>query len=167
MTTPGGPGYAALQQPGPDADTVAVAGPERRLLGAARRRRPPGGVAVQERVDRVPGGTLVTRPVVLGGCLHAAWAESGRVFYGAQLRLARRRAHRHPSGRGRRGDAATASAFRVNRGLVVLNDLDNGGVWDLDDKPTKIDNWDALVPPTATDDKNTEEGREPRRRGRA
>ena len=46
-------------------------------------------------------------------------------------------------------------AFRVNRGLVVLNDLDNGGVWDLDDKPTKIDNWDALVPPTRTDDKNT------------
>ena len=111
----------------------------------------PGGVAVQERVDRVPGGTLVTRPVVLGGCLHAAWAESGRVFYGANC--------------GRTGDEPTATlpaegaqetrdgvAFRVNRGLVVLNDLDNGGVWDLNDKPTKIDNWDALVPPTRTDD---------------
>ena len=45
-------------------------------------------------------------------------------------------------------------AFRVNRGLVVLNDLDNGGVWDLDDKPTKIDNWDALTPPTRQDDEN-------------
>ena len=154
VTTPGGPRYAALQQPGPDADTVAVAGPERAVLVPLDGGISPGGVAVQERVDRVPGGTLVTRPVVLGGCLHAAWAESGRVFYGANC--------------GRTGDEPTATlpaegaeetrdgvAFRVNRGLVVLNDLDNGGVWDLDDKPTKIDNWDALVPPTRTDDKNT------------
>jgi hypothetical protein len=151
VTTPGGPRYAALQQPGPDADTVAVAGPERAVLVPLDGGASPGGVAVQERVDRVPGGTLVTRPVVLGGCLHAAWAESGRVFYGANC--------------GRSGDEPTATlpaegaqetrdgvAFRVNRGLVVLNDLDNGGVWDLDDKPTKIDNWDALVPPTRTDD---------------
>ncbi len=151
VTTPGGPRYAALQQPGPDADTVAIAGPERAVLVPLDGGASPGGVAVQERVDRVPGGTLVTRPVVLGGCLHAAWAESGRVFYGANC--------------GRSGDEPTATlpaegaqetrdgvAFRVNRGLVVLNDLDNGGVWDLDDKPTKIDNWDALVPPTRTDD---------------
>ncbi len=151
VTTPGGPRYAALQQPGPDADTVAVAGPERAVLVPLDGGVSPGGVAVQERVDRVPGGTLVTRPVVLGGCLHAAWAEAGRVFYGANC--------------GRAGDEPTATlpaegtqqtrdgvAFRVNRGLVVLNDLDNGGVWDLDDKPTKIDNWDALVPPTRTDD---------------
>ena len=154
VTTPGGPRYAALQQPGPDADTVAVAGPERAVLVPLDGGASPGGVAVGERVDRVPGGTLVTRPVVLGGCLHAAWAEAGRVFYGANC--------------GRTGDEPTATlpaegeqetrdgvAFRVNRGLVVLNDLDNGGVWDLNDKPTKIDNWDALVPPTRTDDENT------------
>src|SRR6478609_1532109 len=154
VTTPGGPRYAALQQPGPDADTVAVEGPERAVLVPLDGGISPGAVAVQERVDRVPGGTLVTRPVVLGGCLHAAWAEAGRVFYGANC--------------GRAGDEPTATlpaegsqetrdgvAFRVNRGLVVLNDLDNGGVWDLDDKPTKIDNWDALVPPTRTDDENT------------
>ena len=164
VTTPGGPRYAALQQPGPDAETVAVAGPERAVLVPLDGGASPGGVAVEERVDRVPGGTLVTRPVVLGGCLHAAWAEAGRVFYGANC--------------GRTGDEPTATlpaegaqetrdgvAFRVNRGLVVLNDLDNGGVWDLDDKPTKIDNWDALVPPTRTDDEEHQEGREPRRRG--
>jgi hypothetical protein len=151
VTTPGSPRYAALQQPGPDADTVAVEGPQRARLVPLDGGISPGGVAVQEQVDRVPGGTLVTRPVVLGGCLHAAWAEAGRVFYGANC--------------GRTGDEPTATlpaegteetrdgvAFRVNRGLVVLNDLDNGGVWDLDDKPTKIDNWDALVPPTRTDD---------------
>ena len=153
VTTPAGSRYAALQQPGPDADTVAIAGPTRTALVPLDGGESPGGVAVQEQVDRVPGTTLVTRPVVLGGCLHAAWAEAGQVFYGANC--------------GRRGDQPTATlpaegeedtrdgvAFRVNRGLVVLNDLDNGGVWDLNDKPTKIDNWDALVPPTRTDDEN-------------
>ncbi len=153
VTAPGGSRYAALQQPGPDADTVAVAGPVRTVLVPLDGGTSPGGVAIQEQVDRVAGSTLVTRPVVLGGCLHAAWAEAGQVFYGANC--------------GRRGDQPTATlpasgeedtrdgvAFRVNRGLVVLNDLDNGGVWDLDDKPTKIDNWDALVPPTRQDDDN-------------
>jgi hypothetical protein len=144
---------AALQQPGPASPTVVVAAVGRAvqvpLDGGASR----GGVVVGERVNRVPGATLVTRPVVLDGCLHAAWAEEGRVFYGANC--------------GRTGDETTATlpadgeqptrdgvAFRVNRGLVVLNDLDNGGVWDLDDKPTKIDNWDALTPPVRQDDKN-------------
>ncbi|HSO65754.1 MAG TPA: Ig-like domain-containing protein, partial [Ornithinibacter sp.] len=153
VTTPGGSRQAALQQPGPDADTVAVAGPDRTALVPLDGGISPGGVRVEERVGRVPGAALVTRPVVLGGCLHAAWAEAGQVFYGANC--------------GRSGDEPTATlpaegegetrdgvAFRVNRGLVVLNDLDNGGVWDLDDKPTKIDNWDALVPPTRADDEN-------------
>ncbi len=153
VTAPGSSRYAALQQPGPDADTVAVAGPVRTVLVPLDGGTSPGGVAIQEQVDRVAGSTLVTRPVVLGGCLHAAWAEAGQVFYGANC--------------GRRGDQPTATlpakgeedtrdgvAFRVNRGIVVLNDLDNGGVWDLDDKPTKIDNWDALVPPTKQDDDN-------------
>ena len=153
VTVPGGARYAALQQPGPEADTVAVEGPERAALVPLDGGVSPGGVRVEERVGRVPGATLITRPVVLGGCLHAAWAEAGQVFYGANC--------------GRAGDEPTATlpaegeedtrdgvAFRVNRNLVVLNDLDNGGVWDLDDKPTKIDNWDALVPPTRIDDKN-------------
>ena len=153
VTTPGGARVAALQQPGPDADTVAIEGPARAALVPLDGGISPGGVRVEERVGRVPGAGLVTRPVVLGGCLHAAWAEAGQVFYGANC--------------GRAGDEPTATlpaegeqdtrdgvAFRVNRDLVVLNDLDNGGVWDLDDKPTKIDNWDALVPPTRTDDEN-------------
>jgi hypothetical protein len=153
VITPGGSRFAMLQQPGPDADTVALASADRASLvpldgGAAR-----GGVAVTERVNRVPGAVVPTRPVVLAGCLHAAWAESGQVFYGANC--------------GRTGTQPTATlpapgrqqtrdgvAFRVNRGLIVLNDLDNGGVWDLEDRPTKIDNWDALVPPTRRDDKN-------------
>lgn len=145
--------HAALQQPGPDADAVVVASAQRAARVPLDGGLPAGGVVVGEQVNRVPGATLIARPVVLDGCLHAAWAEQNRVFYGANC--------------GRVGDEPTATlpadgaeptrdgvAFRVNRGLVVLNDLDNGGVWDLDDKPTKIDNWDALVPPTRQDDDN-------------
>ena len=144
---------AALQQPGPDADTVVVESAQRATQVPLDGGASPGGVVVGEQVNRVPGATLITRPVVLGGCVHAAWAEQNQVFYGANC--------------GRTGDEPTATlpadgeeptrdgvAFRVNRGLVVLNDLDNGGVWDLDDKPTKIDNWDALTPPTRQDDEN-------------
>ncbi|WP_377642059.1 Ig-like domain-containing protein [Oryzobacter terrae] len=153
VTLPGGSRLAALQQPGPDADTVVVQGPDTAVLVPLDGGTSPGGVKVSDPVDRVPGAVLVSRPVVLSGCVHAAWAEEGRIFYGANC--------------GRAGDEPTATlpvsgdaptrdgvALRVNRGLVVLNDLDNGGVWDLDDKPMKIDNWDALTPPTKQDDDN-------------
>ncbi|PKW27936.1 Ig-like domain-containing protein [Phycicoccus duodecadis] len=154
QVTVDGARLAALQQPGPDADTVVVESADRAVQVPLDGGPPPGGVVVGEQVNRVPGAVLVTRPVVLDGCVHAAWAEQERVFYGANC--------------GRVGDEPTTTlpadgkeptrdgvAFRVNRGLVVLNDLDNGGVWDLEDKPTKIDNWDALTPPTRQDDKNT------------
>ncbi len=153
VVTPGGSALAALQQPGPDADTVVVEGVEAAVQVPLDGGTSPGGVRIGDQVDRVPGAVLIARPVVLGGCVHAAWAEEGRVFYGANC--------------GRTDDALTATlpttgdaptrdgvALRVNRGLVVLNDLDNGGVWDLDDKPQKIDNWDALTPPTKQDDDN-------------
>ena len=44
--------------------------------------------------------------------------------------------------------------LRVNRGLIVLNDLDSGDVWDIDRNPVKIDNWNSVIPPPQTDDKN-------------
>ena len=44
--------------------------------------------------------------------------------------------------------------LRVNRGLIVLNDLDSGAVWDVDRDQVKIDNWDSVIPPPTTDDKN-------------
>ncbi|MGL5861369.1 MAG: Ig-like domain-containing protein, partial [Phycicoccus sp.] len=153
VITPGGSRAARLQQPGPTADAVVVASAVRAvpvpLDGGTRR----GGVTVGERVDRAVGATIPARPVVLSGCLHAAWAEAGQVFYGVNCgRAADQPTATLPApGKQQTRDGA---AFRVNRGLVVLNDLDNGGVWDLEDKPTKIDNWDALVPPTRTDDKN-------------
>ncbi|MBR7742622.1 fibronectin type III domain-containing protein [Phycicoccus sp. BSK3Z-2] len=147
---------AALQQPGPDAEAVVLQTVGRAVpvpLGDGDR---VGGVVVGEQVDRVPGATLVSRPVVLDGCLHAAWAEQGQVFYGANCgRVEPQPTATLPA----EGSEPTRDgvAFRVNRGLVVLNDLDNGGVWDLTDQPVKIDDWDALTPPTQQDDDNEKE----------
>ena len=153
VLTPGGSRVAALQQPGPARDTVVVQGAEAAVLVPLDGGTSPGGVRVSDPVNRVPGAVLVSRPVVLGGCVHAAWAEDGRVFYGANCG----RTDDEPTATlPTEGDAPTRDgvALRVNRNLVVLNDLDNGGVWDLDDKPKKIDNWDALTPPTKQDDDN-------------
>ena len=57
--------------------------------------------------------------------------------------------------------------LRVNRGLIVLNDLDSGNVWDITDKPVKIDNWDSVIPPPQTGGQEPEEGREPVRTTRS
>ena len=44
--------------------------------------------------------------------------------------------------------------LRVNRGLIALNDLDSGNVWDVTDKPVKVDNWDSVIPPPQQEDEN-------------
>ena len=150
---PGTAAYAALQQPGPDAPDVLVQD-ERGLTSApiGDDATPTGGVTLAQ---AVPGQQLfLSAPVRLGACVHAAWAGPSNVHYGRNC--------------GSPGDARTVDLgamkkgvrvdgvkLRVNRGLLVLNDLDSGDVWDLDrsDK-VKIDNWSSVIPPPETDDKN-------------
>ncbi|MFC7490604.1 MULTISPECIES: Ig-like domain-containing protein [unclassified Knoellia] len=148
-----GPAYAALQQPGPPADSVVVAN-----IAAARPVKLSGGdgvggVQIQEQANRSVEPPLVTRPVVLRGCLHAAWAETGNVFYGANCGRVDAVAAGTLAGGGK-AVVRDGVALRVNRGHIVLNQLDTGDVWDLDSTKQKIDNWDALIPPTKKDDDN-------------
>ena len=161
---PGGPAFAALQQPGPDAGSVLLqdeSTTELKVVGLGRGARPgrgpappgaPGGGAAQGRRDRSASATASTRP----------GPRRPRPTT-AQLRVRARRSRPAPSGKTRacRADGVT---LRVNRGLIVLNDLDSGDVWDLDSKPIKIDNWDSVIPPPQDRRQEQEEGREPRRR---
>lgn len=148
-----GPAYAALQQPGPAADSVIieniVAARPIMLTGGDGT----GGVEIQERANRSVDAPLVTRPVVLRGCLHAAWAETGNVFYGANCGRSAPVAAGTLAGGGT-GVVRDGVALRVNRGNIVLNDLDTGALWDLDSTKQKIDNWDSLIPPAKKDDDN-------------
>lgn len=148
-----GPAYAALQQPGPAADSVVVAN-----IAAARPVKltggdGPGGVEIQEQGNRSVEPPLVARPVILRGCLHAAWAETGNVFYGANCGRSDSVAAGSLAGGGK-GVVRDGVALRVNRGNIVLNELDTGDVWDLDSTKQKIDNWDALIPPPTKSNKN-------------
>ena len=150
---PGVPAYAALQQPGPDATTVLIQD-EAKLTQVPLTDDPPatGGVRLSQGAGS--GRQLfLSPPVRLASCVHAAWAGPSNVYYGRNC--------------GSPGDSDTADLgamqsgvradgvrLRVNRGLIVLNDLDSGAVWDVDRDQVKIDNWKSVIPPPQTDDKN-------------
>ncbi|MDN5795269.1 MAG: fibronectin type III domain-containing protein [Intrasporangium sp.] len=151
---PGAPAYAALQQPGPDAPYVLIedaAGLTSVPISPDAAGQTPGVRVGQERPD---ADVLLTAPVRLGECIHGAWATAAIVRYG-----------RNCAGQGRtdtvdlgpgtvRTPRVDGVKLRVNRGLIVLNDLDTGDVWDVENDNVKIDNWDSVIPPPQTDDKN-------------
>ena len=111
----------------------------------------PGGIEIQERVGRSATPPLITPPVVLQGCVHGAWKEQNTVFYGANCG---RTAPVAAGGIENLSEVAVRSGvkFRVNRGAIVLNDLDTGAAWDVDNDKQKIDNWDSLIPPPERQD---------------
>ncbi|MGD8166542.1 Ig-like domain-containing protein [Herbiconiux sp. P16] len=95
-------------------------------------------------------------PVFVKGCAYAAWSGSN-----ATLRDCA----------GTENDLSTTidglaesakPVFRVNRDVVVLNDLTTGAVWLVNQDMKKVDNWDDIVPPpdetqTEEDDDTTQE----------
>ena len=145
--------YGALQAPGPDSDAVAIATP--RGVGLL----PFGTEPAQTGEILLPGAATgaklwVAPPVRLGRCVHGAWASADKLFYG-------RSCTEHPAeavvieapAPGVRVDGVR---LRTNRGLVALNDLDTGAVWDVDsDSPIKIDDWPSVIPPPKAGNDNT------------
>lgn len=148
--SPDAPVHATLQMPGPISNAVAVQTSDAVTMVRLDGQAPTGGLVVTERVNRraVP---LLARPAVLAGCVYGAWAEQDRIFYAQNCG----RTDAVPAGvidNVTETPLRSGVAFRTNRGHIVLNDLDTGGVWDLEDRPMKIDNWDSLIPPPLRDD---------------
>ncbi|MFK4835443.1 Ig-like domain-containing protein [Microbacterium sp. ZW T2_14] len=93
-------------------------------------------------------------PVWLDGCGYAAWTGSGRFV-------------RDCAGDG--DDLAvdiegieptSLLKFRVNRDVVVLNDIVGGATWMAAEDLQRVDNWDEITPPegeTEDDEQTTEE----------
>ena len=145
--------YGALQAPGPDSDAVAIATPRGVSL------LPFGTDPSQTGEILLPGAATgaklwVAPPVRIGRCVHGAWASADKLFYG-------RSCTEHPAeavvieapAPGVRVDGVR---LRTNRGLVALNDLDTGAVWDVDsDAPIKIDDWPSVIPPPKSGNDNT------------
>ncbi|WP_353951837.1 fibronectin type III domain-containing protein [Knoellia sp. S7-12] len=145
--------YAAVQLPGPTADSVALSGGSGLHMVGLGSGVGQGGIEVAEQMNRSGGVPLPARPVVLRGCVHGAWSEAGKVFYGVNC------GREQPVPTGTIDNVSETPlrdgvAFRVNRGVIVLNDLDNGSAWDVQRDKQKIDNWDALIPPPQRDEDN-------------
>ena len=134
------PPNSVLQQAGPAADSVLVASAET-LMG----------------ID-LDSGTVTTvataagdpvEPVRLGACTYGAWS-GGQGNVSIQCGSAEATVTQL-------GGNATNLAFRVNRGEIVLNDANSGSVWDVDeDKPVKVDNWEAFTSKKKSEDDDKE-----------
>ncbi|WP_350349616.1 Ig-like domain-containing protein [Agromyces sp. G08B096] len=138
-----------LQQSGPEASTAVVATAtgllEVPLGGGDIREIPHDGVAGADE-----DAESVAAPVRLGDCLHGAWAEAGRYLAACE-------------GQEPRGvdlEQSTVGGrleFRVNRDVIVLNNLANGDAWLVDSDLRLVDNWEEVTPPEETEELEGEE----------
>ncbi|MFI2565904.1 Ig-like domain-containing protein [Paenarthrobacter sp. NPDC018779] len=129
---------AKLQQAGPAADAVAIATKSALLLQPLD-----GGTAKTVKPD---GQGIPAAPVHVGSCTYAAWSGANKYL--------RECANQADS---RRADVPKASAspsyvFRVNRDLVVLNDVNSGNVWMVNQNMQLVNNWLDVIPPQQTSD---------------
>jgi hypothetical protein len=142
VTIDGGAG-GVVQQNGPDANAVLVA------TATGLVSQPLDGGAATVTSAGKPG--VPAAPVFLGGCAYAAWGQSA-----AYVRDCPGTANDVSSTVD--GLPATAKlTFRVNRDVVVLNDLSTGSVWLVDQDMKKVDNWDDIVPPPDETQSNDED----------
>lgn len=117
-----------VQQPGPAADAVAVALPDGYAFVPLA-----GGT-----FDTIPLGAaagMPAPPAVVAGCTYLAWGGSGVYVRDCEGDAddVRQEVDRIRS--------ASALSFRVNRDVVVLNDMVNGTVFLVNDDMRAIDDW--------------------------
>jgi hypothetical protein len=128
----GGEG-AALQEPGPDSDFVAVA-----TKNALIRQALNGSASSQQRLEKEG---LPARPVQLDGCVHSAWNRSNTYLRDCRDDAQDKRSDVPMSGR------KAEFVFRVNRRIVVLNDVNGGDVWLVQQDMQLVNNWQDLQTP--------------------
>ncbi|WP_036964539.1 Ig-like domain-containing protein [Promicromonospora kroppenstedtii] len=129
-----------LQQPSDKADNVVLATPSGLVsqpLG--------GGDATTRSAEGTPSA-----PVQLSGCVYGAWT-SGQVIRDCEG------SDNDVDERLEGIDASTSLAYRVNRNVIVLNDVANGSLWMAADKFEKVDDWDLKMPEDAEGEKTESE----------
>lgn len=129
-----------LQQPGQD-DAAALVATASSLLSV-----PLGGGSV---VSTPAGGTSdggassVSAPVRLGSCSYGAWSGSARYLYACDGRKAVGLDIDQPV----KGDDLE---FRVNHGVIALNNLRDGNAWVVSSNMRLVQNWAQLKPNDTT-----------------
>ncbi|HHV20820.1 MAG TPA: hypothetical protein GXZ30_04680, partial [Propionibacterium sp.] len=138
---------AVLQQPGPEADTAIVASPTALVWAPLA-----GGTPTEK--PNAPGqpnpGTPV-QPAFLNGCAYGAWAGSGAYLRDCLDDTADQTATLD------RAKGASKLRFRVNRDVIVLNDVATGLVVLVNDEHRVVDNWQTVQSQVDAHDKATME----------
>lgn len=135
-----------IQEPGPESDHAVV------VTASNFVNVPLGGGAPSHLTWDGATGTAtdalsVARPVVVGGCAHGAWASVNQSVIACpntpvQVQPLPAR------------EQAGELVFRVNRNVVVLNDLATGNVWMPQNQLRFVENWEDTVPPEDTEGKD-------------
>jgi len=134
---------AVLQQASGTSDSVALATP------AALVRVPVDGGDPVTIDSAGPAGTAAA-PVYVAGCAYGAWSGSGRFVRdcpGEKDDLLQDVPGIEPT---------SILLFRVNRDVVVLNDVFGGAAWMASDSMQRVDNWQDITPPEGEGDEEEE-----------
>lgn len=136
-----------LQESGPESDVVLLAS-DQALIEVPLR----GGDAVVHANSEASGVVGVpSRPMRHLGCSYGAWSGSG-----AFLRQCDNDAD---TVRLQVDDMKTAeeAVFRVNRDVIVLNDVNEGDVWLPDAQMMLVDNWDQIESSIESEEESDED----------
>jgi len=136
-----------LQQPGDARDSVLIS------TGDALLDVPLDGgdpVVIPAEIAALTLPEDVSAPVWLDGCAHAAWSGAERYLQQCDGGEVVRATIEQPT----RG---AILEFRVNRRVIVLNNLQNGNTWVPASTLRLVENWDEVIPSAVAD---TEEGDE-------
>jgi hypothetical protein len=134
---------AKLQQGGPASDFVAIS-TQKALL-----KQPLDGSTAK--TVTFDGEGVPAAPVQLGGCVHAAWSGANKYVRDC-TNDADDKSVDVP-----KASASPSYVFRVNRGLVVLNDVNSGNVWLVNQNMQLVNNWDDVIPPKNESDEQDQE----------
>ncbi|WP_223944999.1 Ig-like domain-containing protein [Arthrobacter sp. StoSoilB20] len=134
---------AKLQQSGEDSSFVAIA-----TRKALLKQPLDGATAATVNAD---GEGVPAAPVQVSKCVHAAWSGANKYVRDCEN-----------DADDKKNDVPKASAspsyvFRVNRDLVVLNDVNSGSVWLVNQNMQLVNNWDDVVPPKNQSDDQDQE----------
>lgn len=120
-----------LQESGPESDSVVLASDSALLLVPLR-----GGETTVVPADAGPGNP--SRPAFHRGCAYGAWSGTGAFLRDCASDAA------DVSLQVDSLTTAEQAVFRVNRDVIVLNDIDSGGLWLPDLDMLQVDNWDQI-----------------------
>ncbi len=134
---------AKLQQSSQDNSYVAIA-----TRKALLKQPLDGGTAATVNAD---GEGVPAAPVQVSKCVHAAWAGANKYVRDCD-NDADDKKNNVP-----KASASPSYVFRVNRDLVVLNDVNSGSVWLVNQNMQLVNNWDDVVPPKNQSDDQDQE----------